>query len=140
MAGLTAPRVTTVLDEALDRADDRVEAPYHPPPRAARTRDDADQRAFERASLHLREEPLAALLADSLARLPLFSAARSGADLLIAHLAPDHLRAEIARTERAVEPVVGTNEPADVEDAAQVVDFTTERRGSSEAEQLIRNQ
>ena len=57
-----------------------------------------------------------------------------------AHLAPDHLRAEIARTERAVEPVAGTNGPADDEGAAQVVDFTTERRGSSEAEQLIRNQ
>ena len=56
------------------------------------------------------------------------------------YLVPDHLRAEIARTERAVEPVVGTNAPTGDEDATQVVDFTTERRGSSEAEQLIRNQ
>ena len=57
-----------------------------------------------------------------------------------AHLAPDHLRAEIARTERAVEPVVGTSGTTGGESASQVVDFTTERRGSSEAEQLIRNQ
>ena len=57
-----------------------------------------------------------------------------------AHLAPDHLRAEIARTERAVEPVVGTTGTTEDEDATQVVDFTRARRGSSEAEQLIRNQ
>ena len=57
-----------------------------------------------------------------------------------AHLAPDHLRSEIARTERVVEPNVGTNGPANDEHAAQVVDFTRARRGSSEAEQLIRNQ
>jgi integrase len=60
-----------------------------------------------------------------------------------AHLAPDHLRNEIARTERpaqAVEPVVGTMESAGDEDASQVIDFRTERRGSSVAEQLIRNQ
>jgi integrase len=57
-----------------------------------------------------------------------------------AHLAQDHLRAEISRTERVVEPVVGTNGPTHDEDAAQVVDFSTVRRGSSEAEQLIRNQ
>jgi hypothetical protein len=57
-----------------------------------------------------------------------------------AHLAPDHLRAEIARTERVVEPVVGTKGTTDDAGAPQVVDFTTRRRGSSEAEQLIRNQ
>jgi Phage integrase family len=57
-----------------------------------------------------------------------------------AHLAQDHLRPEIARTARVVEPVVGTNGPTHDEDAAQVVDFSTVRRGSSEAEQLIRNQ
>jgi integrase len=57
-----------------------------------------------------------------------------------AHLAPDHLRAEIARTERAVEPVVGTRGATDGESETQVVDSTRESRGSSEAEQLIRNQ
>src|SRR5438876_836534 len=40
-----------------------------------------------------------------------------------AHLAPDHLRAEIARTERAVEPVVGTKGTTGDEDTAQVLDF-----------------
>jgi integrase len=57
-----------------------------------------------------------------------------------AHLAPDHLRAEISRTERPLEPNLGTKGSADDEHAAQVIDFTDERRGSSEAEQLIRNQ
>ncbi len=57
-----------------------------------------------------------------------------------AHLASDHLRAEIARTERAVEPLSGTTASTNGESATQVVDFTRERRGSSEAEQLIRNQ
>ena len=57
-----------------------------------------------------------------------------------AHLAPDHLRAEIARTERVVEPVAGTKASTGDENAPQVVDFTRARRGSSEAEQLIRNQ
>ena len=57
-----------------------------------------------------------------------------------AHLAPAHLRTEIARTERVVEPIVGTANPSDDEHAPQVVDFTGWRRGSSEAEQLIRNQ
>jgi len=60
-----------------------------------------------------------------------------------AHLAPDHLRGEMSRTERsgrAVEPLLGTSSPSGDEHAAQVVDFTAERRGSSEAEQLIRNQ
>jgi hypothetical protein len=60
-----------------------------------------------------------------------------------AHLAPDHLRNEIARTERpaqAVEPLVGTKDTAGDESAAQVVDFRASSRGSSVAEQLIRNQ
>ena len=57
-----------------------------------------------------------------------------------AHLALDHLRAAIARTERIVEPGVGTARTSEDEDTAQVVDFTRARRGSSEAEQLIRNQ
>ena len=57
-----------------------------------------------------------------------------------AHFVPDHLHAEISRTERVVEPLVGTTRTTEDEDAAQVVDFTTARRGSSEAEQLIRNQ
>ena len=59
-----------------------------------------------------------------------------------AHLAPDHLRNEIVRTERpeAVEPLLGTKSAVDDEDAAQVVDFNPRRRGSSVAEQLIRNQ
>jgi hypothetical protein len=60
-----------------------------------------------------------------------------------AHLAPDHLRNEIARTERpaqAVEPLVGTRDTAGDEGAAQVVDFGGSSRGSSVAEQLIRNQ
>jgi hypothetical protein len=70
-----------------------------------------------------------------------------------AHLAPDHLRTEIAWTERqpaaaalnavkphVVEPVAGTIDAAGDEDPTQVVDFTSRRRGSSEAEQLIRNQ
>jgi hypothetical protein len=39
-----------------------------------------------------------------------------------------------------VEPVAGTTSASGDEDAAQVVDFTTACRGSSEAEQLIRNQ
>ena len=54
-------------------------------------------------------------------------------------LPPTHLRAEIARTERAVEPVVGTTRTTDDEGAPQVIEFMTSRRGSSEAEQLIRN-
>jgi integrase len=56
-----------------------------------------------------------------------------------AHLAPDHLRSEIARTERAVEPLAGTMNSSDDSRAAQVVDSSRECRGSSEAEQLIRN-
>ena len=40
-----------------------------------------------------------------------------------AHLAPDHLRAEIARTERVVEPVVGTKATTGDESAGQVLDF-----------------
>jgi hypothetical protein len=56
-----------------------------------------------------------------------------------AHLAPDHLRAEIARTERAVEPLAGSSKSSHDDRAAQVVDHPRERWGSSEAEQLIRN-
>jgi integrase len=68
-----------------------------------------------------------------------------------AHLSPGHLRAEISKTERvatfgaasnssAFGTSSGTREGSDDEGAAQVVDFTADRRGSSEAEQLIRNQ
>ena len=57
-----------------------------------------------------------------------------------AHLAPDHLRAEIARTERSVEPLVGTTTSTGDDVPGQVVNFAGRRRGSSEAEQLIRNQ
>ena len=60
-----------------------------------------------------------------------------------AHLAPDHLRNEIARTERpaqVLEPDSGTKRSLHDERAAQVVDFISPSRGSSEAEQLIRNQ
>jgi hypothetical protein len=57
-----------------------------------------------------------------------------------AHLAPDHLRAEIARTELVVEPNAGTKRTTDDEAGAQMVDSAEERRGSSVAEQLIRNQ
>jgi hypothetical protein len=59
------------------------------------------------------------------------------------HLAPDHLRNEIAETERpaqAVEPIVGARDTADDEGATQVVKFENASRGSSVAEQLIRNQ
>ena len=59
-----------------------------------------------------------------------------------AHLAPDHLRNEIARTDRPgqpVEPVLGTRDASGDEDASQVVDSEASRRGSSVAEQLIRN-
>ena len=50
---------------------------------------------------------------------------------------------EMARTEQraqVVKPDSGTRDPARDEGATEVVDFTGERRGSSEAEQLIRNQ
>ncbi len=59
-----------------------------------------------------------------------------------AHLSQDHLRSEMAKTERraVLEPNAGTNTGGGAEDAAQVVDSAEERRGSSVAEQLIRNQ
>jgi integrase len=57
-----------------------------------------------------------------------------------AHLSPDHLRAEMAKTERHVEPDAGTMEAPGGGGAAEVLESTDERRGSSVAEQLIRNQ
>jgi hypothetical protein len=59
-----------------------------------------------------------------------------------AHLAPDHLRSEMLATERraVLEPSLGTKRSTSDESAAQVIDLLNERRGSSVAEQLIRNQ
>ena len=59
-----------------------------------------------------------------------------------AHLSPEHLRGEMAKTERpaAVEPDAGTRAGRAGQTAPEVVEFTDERRGSSVAEQLIRNQ
>ena len=58
-----------------------------------------------------------------------------------AHLSPEHLRGEMARTERAtLEPDAGTRPAHGGQDAPEVVESTGERRGSSVAEQLIRNQ
>ena len=64
-----------------------------------------------------------------------------------AHLAPEHLRSEMVRTERPTQPAQRVLEPSRTprdDDATQVVDSTNdshqESRGSSEAEQLIRNQ
>jgi hypothetical protein len=60
-----------------------------------------------------------------------------------AHLAPEHVRVEISRTERpgaVLEPNPGTKGSADDEHARKVVDFVGTSRGSSVAEQLIRNQ
>jgi len=60
-----------------------------------------------------------------------------------AHLAKHHLSGEMARTERpttVLEPNLEPGAPASDEESTQVVDSTRERRGSSEAEQLIRNQ
>jgi len=58
-----------------------------------------------------------------------------------AHLGP-HLRGEMAKTERpaVVEPNAGTRAWQAGQTAPEVVEFTDERRGSSVAEQLIRNQ
>jgi len=50
-----------------------------------------------------------------------------------AHMSPEHLRGEMAKTERSAGGESGQN-------ASEVVEFTDERRGSSVAEQLIRNQ
>ena len=60
-----------------------------------------------------------------------------------AHLSPDHLRNEMSRTERPralVEPDAGTTAAHGIHADWEVVDFSDERRGSSVAEQLIRNQ
>jgi hypothetical protein len=59
-----------------------------------------------------------------------------------AHLSPEHLRGEMAKTEQsvAVEPDAGTRVGQRGQNAPEVVEFTDERRGSSVAEQLIRNQ
>jgi integrase len=59
-----------------------------------------------------------------------------------AHMSPEHLRGEMAKTERSagVEPNVGTTVGVSGQTASEVVESTDERRGSSVAEQLIRNQ
>jgi hypothetical protein len=59
-----------------------------------------------------------------------------------AHLSPEHLRGEMAKTAgpAAVEPDAGTRVGQAGHDAPEMVEFTDERRGSSVAEQLIRNQ
>ena len=59
-----------------------------------------------------------------------------------AHLSPEHLRGEMAKTERpaVVEPNAGTGVGQSGHNAPEVLESTDERRGSSVAEQLIRNQ
>jgi hypothetical protein len=59
-----------------------------------------------------------------------------------AHLSPEHLRGEMAKTERSVslEPVAGTRVGQRGQEAPEVLESADERRGSSVAEQLIRNQ
>jgi integrase len=59
-----------------------------------------------------------------------------------AHMSPEHLRGEMAKTERSagVEPNAGTRVGQSGQSASEVVESTDERRGSSVAEQLIRNQ
>ena len=59
-----------------------------------------------------------------------------------AHLSPEHLRGEMAKTEppTVVEPSAGTRVGQRGQDAPEVVESTDECRGSSVAEQLIRNQ
>ena len=56
-------------------------------------------------------------------------------------MSPEHLRGEMAKTERSagVEPNAGTRVGQSGQNASEVVEFTDERRGSSVAEQLIRN-
>ena len=56
-----------------------------------------------------------------------------------AHLSPEHLRGEMAKTDLA-EPNAGTRVGQRGQDAPEVIESTDERRGSSVAEQLIRNQ
>jgi predicted secreted protein len=57
-----------------------------------------------------------------------------------AHLSPEHLRGEMAKTERSagVEPDAGTRAGQSGQNVPEVVESTDERRGSSVAEQLIR--
>ncbi len=57
-----------------------------------------------------------------------------------AHPRPEHLRREMAKTERSDAEEPGTGVGQRGQDASEVVKFTDERRGSSVAEQLIRNQ
>jgi len=59
-----------------------------------------------------------------------------------AHLSPEHLRGEMAKTERsaAVEPDAGTRMGQSGHNTPEVIESIDERRGSSVAEQLIRNQ
>ena len=59
-----------------------------------------------------------------------------------AHLSPEHLRGEMAKTERpaVVEPDAGTRVGQAGQNTPEVVESTDDRRGSSVAEQLIRNQ
>ena len=57
------------------------------------------------------------------------------------HMSPEHLRGEMVKTERSagVEPNAGTRVGESGQNASEVIEFTDERRGSSVAEQLIRN-
>ena len=61
---------------------------------------------------------------------------------ILARPAEEHLRGEMVKTERSagVEPNAGTRVGESGQNASEVVEFTDERRGSSVAEQLIRNQ
>ena len=60
-----------------------------------------------------------------------------------AHLAPDHLRNEITRTERAtpvLEPTLEPSDPASGEESTQVGDATGAGGGSRTRDLLITNQ
>ena len=59
-----------------------------------------------------------------------------------AHLSPEHLRGEMAKTERSVivEPDARIRMGHSGHNTPEVLESTDERRGSSVAEQLIRNQ
>jgi hypothetical protein len=61
---------------------------------------------------------------------------------ILARPAEEHLRGEMVKTERSagVEPNAGTRMGESGQNASEVIEFTDERRGSSVAEQLIRNQ